>query len=535
LLLPDRTRLEGSPVDWAGIFCHELAHWKRKDHVAAFLAELTVCALPWNPLAWWAKARLGQASEMACDDWVLAGGGSATDYAESLLGLVPQSRPALALAAVTSRSGLVDRIRHILGERRSSPVVGTGWAALATLAAIGATSALALAQAGPEAGDQTTSAKAPAATAKVSQAAGEDAPEGRVMKQTSKGLLLGPDGSPAKGARVLWVGRPQPSLADIVMPKTEHPTDGTRRLAEGKTDVQGRFRLEVDFETESYFGTQLVFLAPGAAILSHGYRPNEEDLTLKLIEETPVEGRILTPGGRPAADVRVSLVRVMSGDGGSISRGRIGGDGEALDYWPKPQLTDKDGRFTMKGLGTGLSGPLVFEHPDYAVDGVTVASGIEITAWMKAAEIIPVGPKFTHTLEPARPVQGVVTDKETGKPLADILVEMTPMRRHGGMRFYARTDPRAVIASPATRPRRTSPRSRRPPIRDSDRPGLAQGWPAGAKFLEKNFALERASCSAARSSTPRRRPRSPAPASSTSRGSATPQQEPVRSAQPHPL
>ena len=33
-----------------------------------------------------------------------------------------------------------------------------------------------------------------------------------------------------------------------------------------------------------------------------------------------------------------------------------------------------------------------------------------------------------------------MTDKETGKPLAGMLVEMIPMRRHGGQRFSTRTD-----------------------------------------------------------------------------------------------
>ena len=38
----------------------------------------------------------------------------------------------------------------------------------------------------------------------------------------------------------------------------------------------------------------------------------------------------------------------------------------------------------------------------------------------------PVDARFTHTLEPARPVTGIVTDKETGQPLAGVLVEMIP-------------------------------------------------------------------------------------------------------------
>ena len=38
--------------DWAAVFCHELAHWMRGDHLAAAVSEFLVVLLPWNPLAW---------------------------------------------------------------------------------------------------------------------------------------------------------------------------------------------------------------------------------------------------------------------------------------------------------------------------------------------------------------------------------------------------------------------------------------------------------------------------------------------------
>ena len=59
------------------------------DHRSGLLAEVLACALPWHPLAWWARHRLGQLSELACDDWVLAPVWRPTDYAETLLSLVP--------------------------------------------------------------------------------------------------------------------------------------------------------------------------------------------------------------------------------------------------------------------------------------------------------------------------------------------------------------------------------------------------------------------------------------------------------------
>ena len=165
-------------IDWVAVFCHELAHWRRLDHLASLAGEVLVCVLPWNPLAWWARTRLGQLAELACDDWVLACGSQGTDYAASLLELVPQRGASPALAAVSSRSGLVGRMKHILDERRSSPTIGRGWALLALAFTLLASSALALAQAGSASSREQKTENA------VSSPANEPAPNGACGDET---------------------------------------------------------------------------------------------------------------------------------------------------------------------------------------------------------------------------------------------------------------------------------------------------------------------------------------------------------------
>ena len=136
---------------------------------------------------------------------------------------------------------------------------------------------------------------------------------------------------------------------------------------------------------------------------------------------------------------------------------------------------------------------LHFRHPDFADDDLFVSTGLPVSDWLR--EVKPVEPKFTHTLEPARPVAGVVTDKETGKPLPGVHVEMSPMlqNRYGGnVMVPARTDARGryraagavgdnyvVTAYP-------DPGSGFIPIEKRH-----QGWPAGAKVLEVNLALSK--------------------------------------------
>jgi len=115
-------------VDWVGVISHELAHWRRLDHVSGLIAELVVCILPWNPLVWLAKKLMVRFSEQACDDWVVAGGEPCEDYAQSLLNFKPQKQAAFVPAVVHSGKGVAARVRRILKDSRVNPRAGVTWA-----------------------------------------------------------------------------------------------------------------------------------------------------------------------------------------------------------------------------------------------------------------------------------------------------------------------------------------------------------------------------------------------------------------------
>jgi cytohesin len=115
-------------VDWEGVISHELAHWRRLDHVSGLIAELIACILSWNPLLWWSKKRMVRLSEQACDDWVLASGRPCEDYAQSLLNFKPQKQAAFVPAVVHSKRGLAARVRRILQDSCGNPRTGALWA-----------------------------------------------------------------------------------------------------------------------------------------------------------------------------------------------------------------------------------------------------------------------------------------------------------------------------------------------------------------------------------------------------------------------
>jgi len=149
LLVPSAAGRFDNGIDWAGVLCHELAHYKRRDHISGLLAELVACILPWHPLVWWAKSRLVRLSEQACDDWVVATGQPGTDYAESLLDLTPGGQMAFVPAVVSSKKGLAGRVRRILKDSCGNPRTGALWAFAVSIVMACLTIGVAFAQARP--------------------------------------------------------------------------------------------------------------------------------------------------------------------------------------------------------------------------------------------------------------------------------------------------------------------------------------------------------------------------------------------------
>ncbi len=74
------------------VLVHELAHVRRGDHRICWLEAVVSALYWWHPIAWWARARLRDAAESACDTWVTA--------------MCPQNRRSYAEALVLATSYL---------------------------------------------------------------------------------------------------------------------------------------------------------------------------------------------------------------------------------------------------------------------------------------------------------------------------------------------------------------------------------------------------------------------------------------------
>jgi protocatechuate 3,4-dioxygenase beta subunit len=160
----------------------------------------------------------------------------------------------------------------------------------------------------------------------------------------------------------------------------------------------------------------------------------DEDLTLCLVKDVPINGRILDPDGRPVAGAKLTVTEVIAPQDlgaylASFPKGEAypftkRWDGP-LPVRPAAVTTGKDGRFRLAGAGRErivafrLEGPAIASVSLYFMTraAATVAGGNRHTGWWRFY-----GASSDYLAIAARPIRGVVRDKETGKPLAGVAV-----------------------------------------------------------------------------------------------------------------
>ena len=230
------------------------------------------------------------------------------------------------------------------------------------------------------------------------------------------GRVLDPQGKPVSGAIV----------SASVRNKFPENSIGLQRLTLGESghagaDGSGHFRIDAPRTSSSRNDAFLaIALAPGYGVGWVKIDPDADqpatDITLQ--PEQVIQGRLFDVQGRPAQGVTVSVSSIERALVHDSERRPIGGitqpEGPIYDWtrvndipaWPKPALTDEDGRFTIRGVGRRFKAGLSVIDPRFALQNIFVET-----------DDAP-GSKFvTETLEPAKVLTGRVTDAETGKPV----------------------------------------------------------------------------------------------------------------------
>lgn len=267
-----------------------------------------------------------------------------------------------------------------------------------------------------------------------------DAPPARLSGQVQL-----PDGAPAVDAPVVVFWR--------------------KLYAQTHTNAEGRFELKLDPQqmvTDSgAIDWKRGSVAAGKAglgpawMLLRNVRENEP-LTLKLVEDLPVRGRILDQQGQPVPGAEVSLVNIHGGEGKLDDFLRTNRDNptdlwvferDQMQYLPDavfPILTQKgelgktvlrtnqEGAFELTGIGRERSVLLRVSAPNIVSENVYVVTRPEIDArWNRGplnrntrfrldiGDHMPVvyPATFRHLGEPGLVVAGVVRDAATNEPV----------------------------------------------------------------------------------------------------------------------
>lgn len=229
--------------------------------------------------------------------------------------------------------------------------------------------------------------------------------------------------------------------------KTRFNTAGKHEPAETTTDPDGQFRLLVSKAARD------MILREGRETKQHlvasasgfGASSAEIDLqvlgaiTIKLRDAgSAIEGSVLDLEGRPVAGAKIETQRLWSSEGGNLEawakdlkEGRSRGVYQGLQVLigDANTSTGKDGRFKLEGLGPEVVADLVVSGPGIATEQLVATNhpGPElrfVREGFRGTETTIIHPTgFQVATLPSKVVEGVVRDKDTGKPIANVNVQ----------------------------------------------------------------------------------------------------------------
>jgi RNA polymerase sigma factor (sigma-70 family) len=243
-----------------------------------------------------------------------------------------------------------------------------------------------------------------------------------------RGRVLDPDGKPFAGAKLY--------LHYFSPKEMRYPVRAT-------SGIDGRFAFtffqsELDKTVSDSPWSQVLATAPGYGfkVASVGERGKEAELTLQLVRDVSIRGRVFDPDGKPVPGAKVRLRDIHAFAEESLAEEladlRKGGFGiRPVKSWsgplpgqPKEVTSGADGRFRLTGVGRERMVVLQIEEP--AIHYTT------IDVMTRAAEKIvisnPHRPRtiysasFDYLAALSRSVRGVVREKESGKPVAGIAI-----------------------------------------------------------------------------------------------------------------
>ncbi len=290
--------------------------------------------------------------------------------------------------------------------------------------------------------------------------AGTPKPDDRI---SLSGRVLDPDGKPLAGAAV-YFHRPVPSVW------VPHPRPPRRPEPTATSGPDGRFEILVDRaqwddagQQPRTFGRRPCYPLIAAVVPRYGpawvvlEKPEARaDVTLQLVlDDVPIEGRILDLEGHPVPGATVTADEILATPDEDLTPViRSGGRGDVPAKFLEASVvglsqtvtTDRDGQFRLSGIGRERALSLRISGPTIQTGDIFVMTRLDANAFQPRNQRpkLPIadgpsnaGPtiypaRFEHAVGPTKPIEGVVRDRATGRPLPGaVIVPVAVYERDG--------------------------------------------------------------------------------------------------------
>jgi beta-lactamase regulating signal transducer with metallopeptidase domain/protocatechuate 3,4-dioxygenase beta subunit len=172
------------------------------------------------------------------------------------------------------------------------------------------------------------------------------------------------------------------------------------------------------------------------------------------VDDSPLTGRVIDVDGEPVAGVKVTLLEIWTGENDDLDAWRAAANEEKADYYSarmttprsmngpqvrsivRPAVTDANGQFIMRGIGRGRIAELLVEGPGVAAERIFARTEAGEPVVLQRERRSPdlgdytyYPAEFTLVAGPSVPIEGIVRDAKTKRPLAGVTVKS--QARHG--------------------------------------------------------------------------------------------------------
>ena len=197
-----------------------------------------------------------------------------------------------------------------------------------------------------------------------------------------------------------------------------------------------------------------------------GYGPNFAQISSSVADQTillpnddhPIEGQLIDPEGNPVAGAAVTVDQYRRFAAGVLENRLKNAveNNQPVERLPqgtggtlrkvKPVITDANGKFTIRGIGSGRIAYLKITGEKTALRKAIVGTTNQPAVQFENARAnflsdgVIHGRKPVLTCEPSQPIEGIVIDRDTKKPLAGFNVTSFGFLNDGPSQFVGQTD-----------------------------------------------------------------------------------------------